>query len=127
MQKTKIEWADSTWNPVTGCLNGCSYCYARKIAERFGGGGHSNGEYHMELLMMDFLCIAFTANNPLHSHFGLLLPCICIVLTNHNTTISLSVSLYAPWLTCSATGSLTNGSCRYSMLARKLRSTSICS
>jgi protein gp37 len=37
MNKTKIDWADSTWNPVTGCLNGCEYCYARKIAERFDG------------------------------------------------------------------------------------------
>lgn len=36
MKKTKIDWADSTWNPVTGCLHGCEYCYARKIAERFG-------------------------------------------------------------------------------------------
>lgn len=37
MKKTKIDWADSTWNPVTGCLHGCEYCYARRIAERFGG------------------------------------------------------------------------------------------
>lgn len=36
MNKTKIEWADYTWNPVTGCLHGCPYCYARRIAERFG-------------------------------------------------------------------------------------------
>lgn len=36
MKKTKIDWADSTWNPVTGCLHGCEYCYARGIAERFG-------------------------------------------------------------------------------------------
>ncbi len=35
--KTKIEWADATWNPVTGCLHKCKYCYARRIAERFGG------------------------------------------------------------------------------------------
>lgn len=35
MNKTKIDWADMTWNPVTGCLHGCEYCYARKIAERF--------------------------------------------------------------------------------------------
>lgn len=43
MEKTKIEWCDSTWNPVTGCLHGCEYCYARKIAKRFGGwnGGNS--------------------------------------------------------------------------------------
>lgn len=36
MNKTKIEWCDSTWNPVTGCLHNCEYCYARKIANRFG-------------------------------------------------------------------------------------------
>lgn len=35
MNKTKIEWCDSTWNPVTGCFHGCDYCYARGIAERF--------------------------------------------------------------------------------------------
>ena len=35
-QKTKIDWCDATWNPVTGCLHGCEYCYARKIARRFG-------------------------------------------------------------------------------------------
>ena len=33
--KTKIDWCDATWNPVTGCLHGCDYCYARRIAERF--------------------------------------------------------------------------------------------
>ena len=38
MNKTKIEWTDFTWNPITGCLgpNGdgvrCSYCYANKLA-----------------------------------------------------------------------------------------------
>lgn len=39
MNKTKIDWCDSTWNPVTGCLHGCEYCYARGIANRFSGGG----------------------------------------------------------------------------------------
>lgn len=34
--KTKIDWCDSTWNPVTGCEYRCPYCYARGIAERFG-------------------------------------------------------------------------------------------
>lgn len=33
--KTKIEWCDTTWNPVTGCKHGCEYCYARGIARRF--------------------------------------------------------------------------------------------
>ena len=37
MDKTKIDWADSTWSPITGCLHGCEYCYARGIANRFGG------------------------------------------------------------------------------------------
>ncbi len=37
LNKTKIEWCDATWNPVTGCLHGCEYCYARRIAERFKG------------------------------------------------------------------------------------------
>lgn len=35
MIKTKIEWCDSTWNPVTGCYHDCKYCYARGIANRF--------------------------------------------------------------------------------------------
>lgn len=35
MNKTKIEWCDMTWNPVTGCLHGCEYCYASRIATRF--------------------------------------------------------------------------------------------
>ncbi len=37
MNKTKIDWCDSTWSPVTGCLHGCEYCYARGIANRFRG------------------------------------------------------------------------------------------
>ena len=37
MNKTKIEWCDSTWNPVTGCRHGCPYCYAQRIAKRYGG------------------------------------------------------------------------------------------
>lgn len=37
MNKSKIEWTDFTWNPVTGCLHGCEYCYARKQARRFCG------------------------------------------------------------------------------------------
>lgn len=36
MEKTRIDWCDSTWNPVTGCYHGCEYCYAMSIANRFG-------------------------------------------------------------------------------------------
>lgn len=35
MEKTKIDWCDSSWNPVTGCYHTCPYCYARGIANRF--------------------------------------------------------------------------------------------
>lgn len=42
--KTKIDWCDSTWNPVTGCRHGCDYCYARGIAKRFGG--NEDSELH---------------------------------------------------------------------------------
>jgi protein gp37 len=37
---SKIEWTDSTWNPVRGCTKispGCKHCYAEAFAERFRG------------------------------------------------------------------------------------------
>lgn len=37
MIKSKIEWCDSTWNPVVGCYHECQYCYARRIANRLKG------------------------------------------------------------------------------------------
>ena len=43
MNKTDIEWADMTWNPVVGCKRGCEYCYARRYAKRFGGYDKSDG------------------------------------------------------------------------------------
>lgn len=33
--RTKIDWCDASWNPVTGCLHGCPYCYARSMVNRF--------------------------------------------------------------------------------------------
>lgn len=36
--KTKIEWADTTWNPVVGCSQislGCKNCYAKRMIGRF--------------------------------------------------------------------------------------------
>lgn len=37
MEKSKIEWTDYTWNPVTGCKHKCPYCYAEKMSTRFRG------------------------------------------------------------------------------------------
>jgi len=40
VNRTQIEWILNpdgsrpgwSWNPITGCLNGCEYCYARRLA-----------------------------------------------------------------------------------------------
>lgn len=37
MNKSKIEWCDHTWNPITGCRHNCPYCYARIMTARFAG------------------------------------------------------------------------------------------
>lgn len=40
MGSTKIEWADTVWNPVTGCSKvseGCRNCYAERMAKRLAG------------------------------------------------------------------------------------------
>ncbi|HUX21801.1 MAG TPA: phage Gp37/Gp68 family protein [Spirochaetia bacterium] len=49
MKKSKIEWTDATWNPVTGCdhvSNGCQFCYAERMAARLkamGNRRYANG------------------------------------------------------------------------------------
>lgn len=43
MNKTRIEWCDTTWNSVVGCKHGCDYCYAKRIAARFGGYDKADG------------------------------------------------------------------------------------
>ena len=40
MAKTKIEWCDHTWSPITGCTplsTGCKHCYAQRMAKRLAG------------------------------------------------------------------------------------------
>lgn len=46
MRNTKIEWTESTWNPIRGCQRvseGCRHCYAERIAGRFSAPGQT---YH---------------------------------------------------------------------------------
>lgn len=54
MNKTGIEWADYTWNPVTGCSpvsECCTNCYAARIAKRFWKGREfSEVQFHPERL-----------------------------------------------------------------------------
>lgn len=45
--KSKIEWTENTWNPVTGCTkvsDGCKNCYAYKMALRLKSMGSSKYE-----------------------------------------------------------------------------------
>jgi protein gp37 len=45
MASTKIEWTESTWNPVTGCTKisaGCKNCYAERMAKRLQAMGQYN-------------------------------------------------------------------------------------
>jgi protein gp37 len=49
MGKSKIEWTEQTWNPVTGCTKispGCKHCYAETLSKRLrvmGARGYENG------------------------------------------------------------------------------------
>ena len=49
MVKSKIEWIESTWNPITGCTKisrGCQHCYAERMAKRLqlmGQSAYRNG------------------------------------------------------------------------------------
>lgn len=43
MNKTKIQWTEMTWNPITGCTkisDGCLNCYAAKMAKRLKAMGN---------------------------------------------------------------------------------------
>ena len=40
MSNTKIEWAEKTWNPISGCTKiseACEHCYAERMSKRLAG------------------------------------------------------------------------------------------
>ena len=53
--KSKIEWTDATWNPVTGCAKispGCTNCYAERMAYRFAGcNGYPERPHHFDVTL----------------------------------------------------------------------------
>ncbi len=53
-QKSAIEWTGSTWNPITGCTkysDGCTNCYAEKMANRLKNMGLEKYSQGFELRM----------------------------------------------------------------------------
>lgn len=64
MNKTKIEWTENTWNPITGCSkisDGCANCYAHRMSKRLhamGNPRYANGfevTVHEDLIIQPFL------------------------------------------------------------------------
>lgn len=54
MANSKIEWTESTWNPVTGCTkisSGCANCYAERMAKRLKAMGQANYANGFEVTM----------------------------------------------------------------------------
>ena len=54
MSKSKIEWTVSTWNPITGCTkysDGCTNCYAEKMANRLKNMGLKKYENSFNLTL----------------------------------------------------------------------------
>ncbi len=79
MQKTKIEWTDYTWNPIKGLCpvdcklpDGKSYCYARRMYQRFGWNKHIRLKKHEAIDPRDikkpsriFVCSTFELFHPI--------------------------------------------------------------
>jgi protein gp37 len=54
MATTKIEWTESTWNPVTGCTkitSGCKFCYAEIMTRRLQAMGKEKYKNGFELTL----------------------------------------------------------------------------
>jgi protein gp37 len=55
---SKIEWTESSWNPVTGCTKispGCANCYAERLANRLKAMGQANYRNGFSLTLHEHL------------------------------------------------------------------------
>lgn len=56
MATTKIEWTESTWNPITGCTkisSGCKNCYAERMSLRLQAMKQANYVNGFELTLQE--------------------------------------------------------------------------
>ena len=59
--RSKIEWTECTWNPVTGCTKlseGCRHCYAERMARRLKAMGQPNYSNGFRLTLHDHVLAA---------------------------------------------------------------------
>ena len=64
MNKTKIQWTETTWNPITGCSKyseGCKHCYAERMAKRLNAMGNPRYENGFDVTVHEDLF-----DQPLH-------------------------------------------------------------
>ena len=62
--RSRIEWTESTWNPLTGCTKispGCRHCYAERMARRLQAMGQPNYTHGFRLMMHEHVL-----ERPLH-------------------------------------------------------------
>lgn len=135
MDKTKIEWADSTWNPITGCRHKCPYCYARGIANRFVSrkGCHlvepetyrlgDDGSETYEINEQPYYVDDETGNNSdVPIRMDLCRQSTDTAWANTETKRGREISLSDQCRMCLESGFLIDGSGKCLMLVRKLRS-----
>ena len=54
MSTSKIEWTESTWNPLTGCTKispGCKHCYAERMSHRLKAMGQEKYQNGFQLTL----------------------------------------------------------------------------
>lgn len=58
MAQSKIEWTESSWNPISGCTKispGCKNCYAERMALRLQAMGQTNYANGFELTLQEHM------------------------------------------------------------------------